>query len=561
MLMVLVRAENESNKLLRQKNIKNVIGVASSWLLAMYVFFGSKYQSLLFTLMLVCYIPEIMIFINAASSDEIVDNKTFYRLIARFGIRYALPGIACAYVYSVLWPRLYNNVILFEVIYVGLAIASAVMIFSVRKLSTKTDILREVRYASNLAADIKGINLEDSKPNEINQALLKIFGKYLDSSSLNVMGDTNEGALDTVYSSNEKQVSIPIDDHHFEVLLTTKRHVFLRQYIEHEYSISEVKHGILKVMDEYNSDAFIILNEGRHIIGIMFLGAKTSGNRYNDYDYEALNDIYSDFFVIGYYQKNIANEDVVGTVNREIQMSGQIITSIQENMDFITNPKIDVGYLMVPAHNIGGEFVDFIRLNNYHHLFVIGSLSGKGIAASMNMVILKSAIRTFLLDTTDFKELIQKVNYFICTSLPKGTFFAGTIGLLDFITNTMYYVNCGSSGIFLYTRSFNNVIEVQGEGHVLGFKKDISNLIKVRDIRLSEGDIVVSCTEGLLESKSLRGEPYGKERAQRQMVENVPFDSSKTAKFIYNSLVSFTSKELEDDVTILVFKYKGESHK
>lgn len=54
-----------------------------------------------------------------------------------------------------------------------------------------------------------------------------------------------------------------------------------------------------------------------------------------------------------------------------------------------------------------------IRLTDTRHIFIIGALSGKGIAASMNMVILKSIIRTFLAETTDFKLLVEKVNSFI----------------------------------------------------------------------------------------------------------------------------------------------------
>ena len=97
-------------------------------------------------------------------------------------------------------------------------------------------------------------------------------------------------------------------------------------------------------------------------------------------------------------------------------------------MDRIKNKKYDIGYRMVPARNIGGEFVDIIRLTDTRYIYIIGSLSGKGIAASMNMVIMKSIIRTFLAETTDFKLLIQKVNLFIKNSLPKGVFFSGLFG-------------------------------------------------------------------------------------------------------------------------------------
>ena len=150
------------------------------------------------------------------------------------------------------------------------------------------------------------------------------------------------------------------------------------------------------------------------------------------------------------YIKNIANESVVGTVNREIQMSGQIIQSIQENMDFIKNPKADVGYISIAAHNLGGEYVDFIRLTDDRHMVILGDISGKGINASMSSVILKSVVRTFLAETHDFKQLIQKVNVFIRNNLPKGTFLAGVFMLIDFSDNTLYYINCGIPAMFMY---------------------------------------------------------------------------------------------------------------
>ena len=290
------------------------------------------------------------------------------------------------------------------------------------------------------------------------------------------------------------------------------------------------------------------------MLGALCLGKKNAGNVYSDYDQMAFTKLYSYLFVFGYYMKNIANQSVVGTVNREIRMSAQIITSIQENMDPIKNPRIDAGYVMRHAHNIGGEFVDLIRLSDTRHIFVLGDLSGKGISASMSMVIVKSIIRTFLAETKDFKLLVEKVNQFIRFNLPKGTFFEGVFGLLDFNDNMMYYINCGVPALFVYTRAFNNVIEVQGDGRVLGFVKDIGPLIKVKKLQLNPGDIVVTCSDGLIDCQSLRGERFGKDRVQKAITENSMYDAFKMSQFIFDSLTNFVSKGLDDDVSILVLK-------
>jgi serine phosphatase RsbU (regulator of sigma subunit) len=256
-----------------------------------------------------------------------------------------------------------------------------------------------------------------------------------------------------------------------------------------------------------------------------------------------------------YYLKNIANESVVLTVDREIEFSGQIITSIQENIDRIHHDKVDVDFVTKSARKLGGDFIDFIKLGEDKYLFVMGDVSGKGLNASMSMVILKSVLRTFLSETGDFKKLVVKVNLFIKNQLPKGTFFAGMFGLMDFSTNTLFYINCGVPAMFLYTAAYNNAIEIQGDGKVLGFVRDIGKFLKVKKIVLNPQDIILLTTDGLVDSTNLRGERFGKDRVQRMLMDNRSYPADRMAKFLCDSLEDFVSRELEDDISVLVFKY------
>ena len=332
------------------------------------------------------------------------------------------------------------------------------------------------------------------------------------------------------------------------------RQVAFKNQLESHHALAGARAGLTEIFEKDSSEACILLAEGYRVFGIILLNEKELGNDYNKYDYNTFTKLYPYFFMIGYYMNSVANEGVIGTINREIKMSDQVIHSIQENMDFIRNPKIDVGYMMKPARNIGGEFIDFIRLTDTRHIVILGSMSGKGITASMSMVIMKSIIRTFLSDIHDFKELIQRINHFIRFNLPRGTFFAGVFALLDFSDNMMYYINCGVPTLMLYTQSYNNVIEIQGDGRVLGFVPDISKYAKVKKIKLNPGDVIFACTDGLIESQSLRGESFGKARLQKSIMDNLSYSSNKITQFTYENLRDFTSKEQEADITCLAMK-------
>lgn len=557
-LMVLIRAEMNKSKLVRQNMIFAVLGMVFSWICFRYMNMIIVHNANVLTIIAIGYIPQLLMYNKANTNEEILDFPMLMRTIVKFILNYIIP---IALLGGILFCL--DSVFGAKQIYVlcALYFLSSLFVFIVLprifKNLTKHGFLRDKKYERNFERDLSSIKF-DSSAQEVAGSIFSVFQKYLGTTEMKVYINSNNENLDLAYdSTNTSEASMPLDMGVIDVLLNNHRQVVFREYAEVSTQVTIIRKRLLDMFEKLNCDALILLNEGRSLAGIISLGKKSSGNIYNEYDYAMFNKYYSNLFVAGYFIKNIINENVVGTVNREIRMSGQIITSIQENMDIIKSSKVDIGYRMIPAHNIGGEFIDLIRLTETRHIFVIGALSGKGISASMGMVILKSIIRTFLTETKDFKLLVSKVNNFIRESLPKGTFFAGTFGMFDFATDTMYYINCGSPALFVYTRAYNNVIEVQGEGHVLGFVKDVLPYLTVKKVKLSPNDIVMSCTDGLIETRSLHGDVFGKERAYAGLLENSGFSADKMAQFTYESLIEFTSKELDNDITILIIKYLG----
>ncbi|MCR5763186.1 MAG: serine/threonine-protein phosphatase [Treponema sp.] len=561
-LMVLVRGENTDSIIPRQKINIAVMGVFATIIVMAFIKVSSVYQPMLRSLFVVGFIPELFVLLAAERNNEIWDKKLVVNAGIKFIFTYLIPSLTIALFFMLSWPIYSRNKVLFFVLFIIQCCIIFALWYIVNQFIDKKGLVRDSRYAQAFSEEIAAINFQQDST-YITSKLFNIFNKYVDSSSLKVVVDSGDGFFEYAYSSvpEDEKKSFEIHSELFDKLMNIKKRVIFKEFAQKDSSVAPVRSDLLNLFKQTDSDAFIMISEGHRLIGLITLGKKFSGNLYNEYDLKVFNNLYSNFFVIGYYMKNILNESVVGTVNKEIKMSAQIITSIQENMDRIKNEKYDIGYRMVPARNIGGEFVDIIRLTDTRYIYIIGSLSGKGIAASMNMVIMKSIIRTFLAETSDFKLLIQKVNTFIKESLPKGVFFSGLFGLMDLTSDTMYYINCGAPVLFLYTRAYNNVIEIQGDGYILGFVDDISKYIKVKKVKLAPGDMVFACTDGLIETKSLRGEKFGKSRIQNEMMDNSSYPADKIAQFAYESLGQFTSTQLEDDITIFMLKYLSSEEK
>ena len=554
-LFLMVFQERKGNQLQKYQCLVVAEGIALMWVLMYFFRYLGSVKPAFTSLYMYAYVAMYVLVVIGLSKTSVPSAKAYIATLFKNLISYVLPAAALGVAVMFLQPEgsIFSGS--FIVLFVIISILLVLFSLFISDILTNNSKLYTADYGPALEKQLAKIDYS-VEMDVITNKMYEIFRRHVESSSVNVYILNNKNMLETAYTSNGFSTTIPVNTTMFETLLNVGRSVVCWSQIGNVHDLSTIEEQLSKFFEETKSDAMFILNEGHNILGLITLGKKVSGDHYKDYDYNIFLKLYSYFFVFGYYMRNISNKEIISVVNREIRMSSQIITSIQENIDHVKNPKIDTGYLMVPARNIGGEFIDMIRLTDTRHLFVVGDMSGKGIAASMNMVILKSIIRTYLAETHDFKDLVIKINTFIRDSLNKGTIFAGLFALIDFETDTMYYINCGIPALMLYTQVYNNVIEIQGSGHILGFVKDISPYITVKTTKLSRGDIILACTDGLVQSHSLRGEQFGKERIQQCLLDNSTYPAQRMAQFTFDSLIKFMSKEMEDDVSILVLKYE-----
>ncbi len=340
----------------------------------------------------------------------------------------------------------------------------------------------------------------------------------------------------------------------FSTICRSEIPVISRDSFQYENELIAVRNELEALFEYCNSQAMIIMHGERSIVGLISLGEKERSIRYSLHDLDLMRFFYPNFFVFGYYLQTSIKESLMNVIAREIKFSGQVTESIYKNIDKVQHKSIDTGFISKSLRNLGGDFIDSIRLTDDRHMFVVGDVSGRGLNASMCMIILKSFIRTFLSESSDFLILVNKLNNFIKHNLPRGTFFAGTFMIYDNTDKVLYYINCGVPAIFLYSKAYNNVIEIQGEGKVLGFVEDVTRLLSIKKIQLQEGDVVLTCTDGITDSLSLRGEEYGKRRIENVLFENKLFPAQNICTFAYDDLQSFTAKGVSDDVSILVIK-------
>ena len=558
-LYAIVRPSSTSTRLSRERLAVNLLALAVIAGSHPVFAYGSGIAPFFSLLTPYAYLLALLLVWWASRIHALLDARSFLVRGLQVVWLHVVPAVLLGVVVVLVLGYRETRTALFVALLLGGLVAVFSRTHALPRIFSRRHLAFAVGYAESLEKRLSSLDY-GLPPEDFGGQVDTILAGEVKVTGVNILiSDGMEFA--SVYRSFPSVRALPLDCLAFDVMTGRGRLVFFRNQLE-SHALAPAREGLEEFFEASGSQGCILLAEGCRVFGLILLGEKRLGNDYTDYDYATFTMLYPYFFMVGYYMNSVANEGVVSTVEREVRMSDQIIRSIQQNMDFIGSPKVDVGYLMSPARHIGGEFIDFIQLTDTRHIVVLGAMSGRGLTASMSMVIMKSAIRTFLMETKDFKELAQRINGFVRFDLPRGTYFAGVLALLDLADSTMYYINCGVPALMLYTRSYNNVIEIQGDGRVLGFVPDISKYLKVKKIRLNPGDLVFACTAGLIDSRSLRGESFGKARIQKAIVDNLGYSADKLLRFTCESLREFTSREQEADITCLALKIlsgKGEA--
>ncbi|AIN93148.1 PP2C family protein-serine/threonine phosphatase [Treponema putidum] len=552
MLISIYKIFKEKSGIYRQQMIIYFAALFFSAILWGFVYYLSTIFSWAIAITPLGYLLLVFFTSSGFSTSMVYDRKQIAFALLRFLIFILIFAAITGFWASLVLTSIRSFYIQIVLLMIGAAVFFVIRNFVSQKFKWLLGDTSE--YAKVIEEKLQHIDYTEGRE-KVMENFSNILLEHLHTSSLSILIAGENEILEPVYSTLNVTSTFNTNKPVFEFLLNENIQVIMRSQVLTNPDFADVRSDLIGFMNSTYAEILICVREGQKLIGVISVSAKKRKEAYTSYDFDVLKNLYSYFFLVVYYLRNIAKQDIVLILDREIEMSDQIIGSIQKNIDIVEKKSIEVDSVAFSAHQLGGDFTDFIRLSENRYLFLIGDVSGKGLSASMSMVILKSVIHTYLSETPDFKELVVKINSFIKDNLPKGTFLAGLFGIIDFKESTIYYLNCGIPLMSMYIDSYKNVIEIQGEGRVLGFVKNIRPFLKVRKITMNRNDIIVFVTDGLLDSKNLKGDKFGNDRVSRLIAANKTKSASEISNAIYKTFLDYIAHEIEDDITIMTFKH------
>jgi sigma-B regulation protein RsbU (phosphoserine phosphatase) len=242
-------------------------------------------------------------------------------------------------------------------------------------------------------------------------------------------------------------------------------------------------------------------------------------------------------------------------IAREIQM-GLLPTSIRTQTQ---GTGLDVHALLEPAHQVGGDLFEVLRLGPDRVLVAVGDVSGKGIPAALFMAVTMTILRSMARQGHAIEEILRLLNDELLEQNPRGMFVTLQLMVFDTAART---VTCASAGHHAAVRIPAGQPPGFGfwsSGRVLGLLP--SEPIGSNTIAVEPGDTFVLFTDGVSEAFDADGELFGEERLLAHLGTTAGRSADEIATGVLHAVRCHASgAKQSDDITVVSVRFTGPGH-
>lgn len=202
----------------------------------------------------------------------------------------------------------------------------------------------------------------------------------------------------------------------------------------------------------------------------------------------------------------------------------------------------------LPHTTVGGDYYDYIPLDDHRFLCCIADVSGKGIPASLLMSNFQASLHTLVRQTTDLKQIVHELNYVIKGNAKGEHFITFFVALVDMRNRYLKYINAGHNPPILLWQ--NGEMEILEKGTIVLGAFDTLPFLEEETIAIAAPMLLFTYTDGLSETNSEAGEEFGLEKIQEFLVKHRETALPELHSSLQQYLTTFKgSKDFPDDIT------------
>jgi sigma-B regulation protein RsbU (phosphoserine phosphatase) len=299
-----------------------------------------------------------------------------------------------------------------------------------------------------------------------------------------------------------------------------------------------------------------LLDSERNSLGVIQIDTVDQANRFQHEDLEVLASVAPQAaFALEYAQLYEQ-----GLRQRALERDLEIARSVQHGLLPSEQPDLP-GYhffdFYEPAHQVGGDYYDYIQLPGGRLAVVLADVSGKGVSAALLMANLSGELKFSLASAESPAAAVDAINADLSKARWDDYFVTMILAVIDPATGETDLVNAGHMPPFL--RHADGRVEEVGEeqgGLPLGVTADVN--YASYHMTLAPGDSLTMFTDGFSEAMNAQKDLYGLERLRNQLSGEIDEITQLGRRILSDVKVFVRGHPQSDDMCLVCFGRDGE---
>jgi len=315
---------------------------------------------------------------------------------------------------------------------------------------------------------------------------------------------------------------------------------------------AHISRSCVSDLETVHSDLMIPLVFQDTVIGLINLDEKKSGKPFNRQDIDLLHAIANQGAVAiknaQLFKENLEKERM------EEELS--IARDLQISMLSPTCPQIkgfQIAALSAPAREVGGDFFDFIEMDQERLGMVMGDVTGKSVSGALVMSATRSIFRILSDENLSVKDIMIRANKRIKKDIKSGMFVALLYAVIDTRNRYLRFCSAGQTQPILFSSKSQKatILDTLGDKFPLGILEEVE--YEETQIPFDQGDKIVFYTDGIVEAMNNNNELFGFDLLLNTIQETVANNADSLLQEIIDKINKFTGGcSQHDDLTLIV---------
>jgi sigma-B regulation protein RsbU (phosphoserine phosphatase) len=260
----------------------------------------------------------------------------------------------------------------------------------------------------------------------------------------------------------------------------------------------------------------------------------------------------TNIIVVAIENKKLFRENIQkAQLNKELELA----QNMQQMLFPISLPDKDsfsVSAYYLPHQQVGGDYYDFIQLNNHEYIFCIADVSGKGVSAAILMSNLQATLQSLCNYTHNLKDIIIELNKRVINNTHHEKFVSFFLGKINTKSQQLTSINAGHNPPLFYSE--NKFKQLNKGTTLLGIQEELRD-IEV-DIIDYAADFILFCyTDGLTDTMNSAEVNISLNDVMESLVKNGSCNPSDINQAIITMANEHRGEnDFTDDIALLTIK-------